>query len=136
MSRTTSRIHYAWVVLGILVVIMITAGGIRASFGVFIKPIEAELGWSRASLSVAAALSLLVYGAVAPFVGRAADLWGSRTVFTLSLGLIALGALASASVTELWHLYLASGVLLALGAGRKNDSRRTAREARRVSRQI
>jgi MFS family permease len=117
VPRTTSRIHYAWIVLSVLAVIMITAGGLRASFGVFIKPMEAELGWSRTSLSMAAALSLLVYGSVAPFAGRMADLWGARAVFTVSLGLITLGALASAFVTNLWHLYLASGVLMALGAG-------------------
>ena len=111
------RVHYAWVVLGALVVIMIAAGGLRSAFGVFIKPIEAELGWSRTALSIAAALSLLLYGALAPFAGRAADLWGARTVFTASLGLMALGALASAYMTRLWHLYLASGVLLAVGAG-------------------
>ena len=60
------RVHYAWVVLGALVVIMIAAGGLRSAFGVFIKPIEAELGWSRTALSIAAALSLLLYGALAP----------------------------------------------------------------------
>jgi MFS family permease len=112
-----SRVHYAWVVLGVLVVIMIAAGGLRSTFGVFIKPMETELGWSRTSLSIAAALSLLLYGAVAPLAGRMADLWGARGVFTASLGLMALGALASALVTQLWHLYLASGVLMALGAG-------------------
>ena len=111
------RVHYAWVVLGALVVIMIAAGGLRSAFGVFIKPIEADLGWSRTTLSIAAALSLLLYGALAPFAGRAADLWGARTVFTASLGLMALGALASAYMTRLWHLYLASGILLAVGAG-------------------
>src|SRR5499427_9646895 len=117
MPRPDRRIHYAWVVLGVLVVIMITAGGLRASFGVFIKPIEAELGWSRTSLSIAAAVSLLLYGALAPLAGRAADLWGARTVFTASLALMAVGALASAYMTRLWHLYLASGILMAVGAG-------------------
>lgn len=111
------RVHYAWVVLGVLVVIMITAGGLRASFGVFIKPIEAELGWSRTSLSIAAALSLLVYGAVGPVAGRLADLSGARAVVAVSLGLIGIAALASAFVTELWHLYIASGLLMAIGAG-------------------
>src|SRR5262249_56186629 len=98
--------------------VMIRAGGLRASFGVFIKPMEAELGWSRTSLSIAAALSLFVYGLVAPFAGRAADLWGARTVFSVSLAIISLGAIASAFVTKLWHLYVASGVLMALGAPR------------------
>jgi MFS family permease len=111
------RIHYAWIVLGVLVVVMIAAGGLRSTFGVFIKPIEGELGWSRTSLSIAAALSLLVYGAVAPLAGRMADLWGVRAVFTASLGLLGIGALASAFVTQLWHLYVASGVLMAVGAG-------------------
>jgi len=111
------RVHYAWVVLGVLIVIMIAAGGLRSAFGVFIKPIEAELGWSRTSLSIAAAVSLLLYGALAPFAGRAADLWGARTVFTAALALMAVGALASAYMTRLWHLYLASGILMAVGAG-------------------
>jgi MFS family permease len=111
------RVHYAWVVLGVLIVIMIAAGGLRSAFGVFIKPIEAELGWSRTSLSIAAALSLLLYGALAPFAGRAADLWGARVVFTGSLGLMAAGAFASAYMTRLWHLYVASGILMSVGAG-------------------
>jgi MFS family permease len=115
--RIHRRVHYAWVVLGVLIVIMIAAGGLRSTFGVFIKPIEAELGWSRTSLSVAAAVSILVYGALAPLAGRSADLWGARVVFTGSLALLAVGALASAFMTQLWHLYAASGVLMALGAG-------------------
>src|SRR4029453_8911268 len=111
------RVHYAWVVLGVLIVIMIAAGGLRSAFGGFIKPTEAELGWSRTSLSIAAALSLLLYGALAPFAGRAADIWGARTVFTAALALMVIGALASAYMTRLWHLYVASGILMALGAG-------------------
>ena len=97
--------------------ILITAGGLRASFGVFIKPIEAELGWSRTSLSIAAALSLLVYGAVGPIAGRLADLSGARIVVAVSLVLIGTAAIASSFVTQLWHLYIASGLLMALGAG-------------------
>jgi MFS family permease len=114
---TQSRIHYAWVVLGVLVAVMIAASGLRAVFGVFIKPLEAEFGWSRTSLSVAAALSLLVLGAVAPFTGRLADLWGGRAVVVAALALLGIGTLASAFVSELWHVYVASGLLTAVGAG-------------------
>jgi len=114
---STRRIHYAWVVLGALVVVMIAASGLRAVFGVFIKPMEAEFGWSRTALSVAAALSLLVLGAVAPFTGRLADVWGGRAVVLASLALLGMGTIASAFVTQLWHVYVASGLLTALGAG-------------------
>jgi MFS family permease len=111
------RIHYGWVVLAVLVTAMIAASGLRAVFAVFIKPMEAEFGWSRTSLSIAAALSLFILGAVAPFAGRLADLWGGRAVVVAALGLLGLSTLASAFVTELWHVYAASGLLMALGAG-------------------
>src|SRR5262249_57591857 len=45
------------------------------------------------------------------------DVWGGGTVFSVALAIISLGAIASAFVTKLWHLYVASGVLMALGAG-------------------
>ncbi len=116
MARA-GRIHYAWIVLGVLVVQLIAASGLRSTFGVFIKPLEAEFGWSRASLSAAAALSLLLFGAAAPFAGRMADLWGGRFVLVASLGLMGIGILASSFVTQLWHVYVASGIVMALGAG-------------------
>src|SRR3990172_7306802 len=76
--RMPDPIHYAWVVLGAVMLVMIAASGLRAVFGVFIKPLEAEFHWDRASLSGAAALSLFLLGAVGPFVGRLADRWGPR----------------------------------------------------------
>src|SRR5439155_555699 len=50
---------------------MMTASGVRTAFGVYVKPMEAEFGWSRAALSEVAALSLLLLGLLAcgfPFV--------------------------------------------------------------------
>ncbi len=111
------RIHYAWVVLGAIVLVLIAGSGLRSVFGVFIMPLEAEFKWDRTSLSLAAALSLLLYGAVAPLTGRMADLWGPRAVLAGALAILGIGTLASAFVTQLWHIYIASGILMALGAG-------------------
>ena len=47
MKATRSGVHYAWVVLGALVVVMLLASGLRAVFGVFIKPMETTFGWDR-----------------------------------------------------------------------------------------
>jgi predicted MFS family arabinose efflux permease len=51
------KLYFGWIVLAAVVVVMLAGSGVRAMFGVFIKPIEAELGWSRQQLSGAAALS-------------------------------------------------------------------------------
>jgi MFS family permease len=114
--RKPGRIHYAWVVLAVLAVVLIATSGLRAVFGVFIKPLETEFGWSRTALSGAAALSLFVLGAVAPFVGRLADLWGARALVCGGIALLGMGTLASGRVSELWHVYFALGLLPALGA--------------------
>jgi MFS family permease len=113
----TRRIHPAWIVLGALTVCMLAGSGLRAMFGIYIKPMEAEFGWSRGALSGAAAISLLLLGAAGPFVGRLADRWGARFVMAFALILLGAGAIGTAFVQKLWHLYVTVGVLMALGAG-------------------
>ncbi len=111
------RLHPAWIVLGALTVAMSAASGLRAVFGVYIKPMEAEFGWSRGALSGAAAISLLLLGAAGPFVGRLADRWGPRRVIGISLLLLAAGTLGSSFVQRLWHVYVTAGLFMAIGAG-------------------
>src|SRR5205814_8750723 len=64
------RIHPAWVVLGAVTLCMMAGSGLRSVFGVYIRPMEAEFGWGRGALSGAAAVSLLLFGAAGPVVGR------------------------------------------------------------------
>ena len=116
MSRAP-RVHPAWIVLGALTVCMLAGSGLRSVFGVYIKPMEAEFGWTRGALSGAAAVSLLLLGAVGPFVGRLADRWGPRNVIAISLFVLALGAIGSSFIQKLWHVYVMTGVFMALGAG-------------------
>src|SRR5262245_2407053 len=111
------RIHPAWIVLSALTLCMLAASGVRAVFGVYIKPMEAEFGWTRAMTSGVAAISLLLVGASGPFFGRLADRSSPRLIITVSLVLLGLGSIVSSFISSLWQLYLSAGVLLALGAG-------------------
>jgi MFS family permease len=111
------RLHYGWIVLAAVVFVMLGASGIRAVFGVFIKPIEAELGWTRQQLSGAAALSLFVLGAVGPMVGWLADVWGPRRVMLLATVVLGAGAVFASFVGHPWQMYVSAGVLMAAGAG-------------------
>jgi MFS family permease len=115
--RRLRGMHPAWVVLGALTLCMMAASGLRSVFGVYIKPMEAEFGWTRGALSGAAAISLLLLGAAGPLVGRLADLWGPRRVIAICLLLLGAGSIGSAFVQALWHVYVTSGILMALGAG-------------------
>ncbi|HXH82652.1 MAG TPA: MFS transporter [Candidatus Tectomicrobia bacterium] len=114
---TRRRIHPAWTVLLAVTLCLVAGSGLRGVFGVYIKPMEAEFGWSRGALSGAAALSLLLLGAAGPLVGRLADRWGPRRVMLLAIVVLGAGTIASAGIQTLWHVYLTCGLLMALGAG-------------------
>lgn len=64
------------------------------AFGVFIGPLEAEFGWSRASLGIATALCALLSAITLPIVGLLMDKFGVRRPLTLALCLFALNVAA------------------------------------------
>ncbi len=111
------RLHPAWIVLGAVTLCMMAGSGLRSVFGVYIKPMEAEFGWSRGALSGAAAISLLLLGAAGPAVGWLADRYGPRRVIVVSLLMLGSGAIGASFVQRLWHVYVTTGLLMALGAG-------------------
>jgi MFS family permease len=109
-------VHYAWTVLAAVTLVLLTAAGVRAAIGVFIKPMEAEFGWPRTTLSAAVSLSLVLYGAAGPIMGRLADRWGPRGILTIGSILVGLGTMGGAFIQNVWQLFLTLGVVAAIGA--------------------
>ena len=59
------------------------------SFGLFIRPLAQEFGWSRGSISFGVTCLSLTTAVTSPLVGLAVDRWGVRTVAILSqIGLV------------------------------------------------
>jgi len=116
VAPRTDRLHYAWVVLGATTLVLLTSGGVRAAIGVFVKPLEAEFGWSRTELSAAVAVSIALYGLTGPVVGRLADRWGPRWVLTAGVALVGIGTMLGAAVTHFWQFFVAVGLIAAIGA--------------------
>src|SRR5262249_53348580 len=70
-----------WIAVICGAVILTIGSGARQSFGIFQKPIAAELHVGRELWSFATALAMLLMGAFSPFVGNLADRFGTaRTV--------------------------------------------------------
>ena len=57
-------------------------GVLYYAFGVFVRPMEAELGWSRTAVSGAFALAVLLSGVAAVPVGRWLDRRRPRALMT------------------------------------------------------
>src|SRR3972149_11254221 len=111
----TRPIFYGWWGTRSFMVMVFLSPGIRFPVGPFLKPVVAELGLARASFSLVISLSLFLYGAFQPFVGRLVDRFGARSV--LGTGTLVLGASIAGTglVTSLWQLYLVSGAVAAGG---------------------
>src|SRR5262245_18300544 len=78
---------------------------------------EAEFGWGHGALSGDAAVSLLLLGAAMHVLGRLAARCGPRRTVIIALLLLGVGSIGSSYVQRLWHVYVTTGFLMALGAG-------------------
>ena len=95
--------------------IVLTAFGIRQSFGLFMRPITFDLGWGREVLSLSFATQNLVIGMAVPFAGALADRWGAPRTVALGGALFALGILVmSQSTAPIW-MFTGAGLLAGLG---------------------
>ena len=82
--RRRKPIYYGWTIATVLAITeTVSYGVIVYAFTVFITPMEADLGWSRAEISGAFSLFFLITGIFAFPVGYWLDKHGSRLLMTL-----------------------------------------------------
>lgn len=90
MSLADSRYRGWPLVTALSFAQLVSWGTIFYGFPLFVVPMEAELGWSRAELNGALSLGLLVAGLAALPVGRRIDSHGGRAIMSLG-SLLAVG---------------------------------------------
>src|SRR5690242_2475172 len=99
------RLHYAWVVVAVMFVVILASVGVRAAPGVLIVPLQDAFGWNAAVISGAVSLNILLFGLVGPFAAGLIQVIGMKRTIVFSLALLAVGAGLSAFVTQIWQLY-------------------------------
>jgi MFS family permease len=111
------RLFYGWVVVGVSALITCVGMGALFSLGVFLKPIEEAMGWSRTGISTIALLNWTFMGVGSLLWGALSDRYGGRVVALIGGTLLGLGLLLSSQVTALWQLHVTFGVMVGLAAG-------------------
>jgi MFS family permease len=91
--------------------------GALFSLGIFLKPIEETMGWSRTGISVIALLNWIFMGVGSFLWGTLSDRYGGRIVAFAGGGLLGLGLVLSSQVTALWQLQVTFGVMVGLAVG-------------------
>jgi MFS family permease len=114
---TKPRFFYGYIVVIAAFIIQLAMFGSRNSFGVFFKPMMYELDWSRALVSGAFSISLLMQGLFGVFMGALNDRLGPRIVLTLCGILIGAGFILMSQINAAWQLYLFYVALIGIGMG-------------------
>jgi hypothetical protein len=116
-SRAPGRVYYGWVVIAVTFLALLASAGMRSAPGVLMVPLEKDFGWTRASVSSAVAINLLLYGLFGPFAAALTDSLGVRRVMLGALGLLASGALMTTLLRTSWQFDVLWGVVVGLGTG-------------------
>ncbi len=112
-----ARLHYAWVIAAVTFLVVMLTAGVRAAPGVLIVPLEQEFHWSRATISFAIGVNLLLYGLIGPFAASLMDRFGVRRTMVLALTATAGGVALSPAMHAAWQLVLLWGVVVGIGCG-------------------
>ena len=112
----TSRVFYGWwVVLASGIGLAFCFGPIIvATFGIFLKPLSNEFGWSRAQISLAFSLAMVAHTVAMPFIGRLADYIGARKVILAGSLFLGLGVFLLSTVSA--HLWQFCAIYVIIGS--------------------
>ncbi len=111
------RFHYAWVVAAVTWITLLASAGFRSTPGVLIVPLEQEFGWTRATISLAVSINLLLFGLFAPFAGGLMERFGVRRVVIGALLTVSAGSGLTVYMRQPWHIDLLWGVVVGIGTG-------------------
>lgn len=108
------RISQGWLVVASVTLILTATSGARFLYGVVLKPVSEQFGWSRADLTVAVVINMIVLSACQPVIGAVVDRIGSRKILVLGVVGLAIALVPISFANQLWHFYVLYGIVAAI----------------------
>ena len=108
MRLWPKSLYYGWVVAGASGSIgFANAASAISILTIFVVPMSEEFGWGRTEIAGATTLGALLGAALAPFIGRLVDRFGSRLTLVISGAVIGLGCVYLSLMQTLVGFYIA-----------------------------
>lgn len=116
MTKNRERtFSYGAVIIASCFLLQAVGLGNYIGFGVFINPLISEFGWSRAALSGATSIALLLSGVLSVVVGRISDRIGPRLIVLSCAVFFGVGHMLMSRVSTVWQLYIVYGLIIGTG---------------------
>ena len=107
--------YYGVVIVSASTIVMMIMWGGAYSFGIFIKPLISEFGWTRAMTSGAISLAIIVEGTGSILAGRLTDRYGTRVVLSICGLFFGVGYILMSKIDSISQLYIVYGLIVGLG---------------------
>ena len=111
------RIFYGWYILIAAFSVNFIGHGMQHSFGVFLKPLSENFGWSRSLTSGAFMVFMICRGISIFLMGHLSERYGPRPIVVAGGLFIGAGMLLGSIMTDIWEFYVFYGVLVGIGMG-------------------
>ncbi len=112
------RIFYGyWLIAVAFVLLLVSCGSGSFVFSLFVKPLEASLGWGRGQVMVGFTIFFVSQGLTSPLVGRIVDRHGPRRVIAVGALVMGLGFVLASLTGDLWMFYVSYVVIGSGSAG-------------------
>ena len=106
IKKFTEREEYGWVMVVATFTLGVISFGVLSSVGVFLKPLEAEFGWSRGSLSFGYSAITLATAFAGILWGMLADRYGTRWFVLFGAVIIGFPLLLLSTMDSVIEFYL------------------------------
>ena len=115
-GQRKGRIFYGYYLLAVtfLFLVLFNGSGVFA-FSLFVRPLEASLGWGRGQVMAGFTVYYAMVGIASPVVGRFVDRYGARPVIPVGAVMIGLGFVIVSRMSDLYLFYLGY-VIIGTGA--------------------
>ena len=117
MAEEVKATQPRWIPLLLGLVSSTTCGMLLYAWSVFIKPLNAEFGWSRAEIAMAFAICCLVFGLMTFPAGRISDKIGPGKVVMAGGIILGIGFVLSGFIQSKMQLYITYGLIAGFGGG-------------------
>jgi MFS family permease len=108
---------YKWLIVAAGGLMGCVAVGVVFALAVFLQPMSADTGWSRAGISSAMTFAFLSMGLAGFGWGALSDRWGPRPVVLIGAALLGLANVLASRATNLLEFQILYGVMMGVSAG-------------------
>ncbi len=111
------KTKHAWMIVTAGFFLILVLYGSYYSFGVFLKPMINDLGWTRAMTSGVISVYMVVHGLSSIITGSLSDKYGPRLIVGFCTLIVALGYILISGIKTSQDLYIYFGLMVGAGMG-------------------